>query len=145
MKPFHFPLQRVLDWREQQFQMLQLRREAAEAEVAATDARLVQVGLAVRHAEQFVTAESTIDAAVLAGFSAFRGRMKTMDAQLRSERSAAEARRLAVIQECVIARRRCRLLEKLRDRRREEHEQAINRELEEIASELTLARWQPNR
>jgi hypothetical protein len=39
------------------------------------------------------------------------------------------------------ARRRCRLLEKLKERRRAEWEKARDRELEELASESFLARW----
>ena len=40
------------------------------------------------------------------------------------------------------ARRRCRLLERLKDRRLAEWSKARDRELEELASESFLARWQ---
>jgi hypothetical protein len=39
------------------------------------------------------------------------------------------------------ARRRCRLLERLRERRWTEWQQARDRELEELASDSYLARW----
>ncbi len=39
------------------------------------------------------------------------------------------------------ARRRCRLLEKLKERRRAEYDYEMNRELESLASETFLARW----
>jgi flagellar biosynthesis chaperone FliJ len=39
------------------------------------------------------------------------------------------------------ARRRCRLLEKLKERRKADWTVALNRELEELASESYLAQW----
>ena len=145
MQPFRFSLQRVLDWRQQQFEALQLRREAVEAELAANHQQRAQVAAGIRDAEQFIGAQDSLDAAALAGLADYRRRMHEVDRELRARRGAAEARRAAVVQECLAARRRCRLLEKLRERRRLEHEQASARELEEVASELTLARWSPRR
>src|SRR5205814_3174698 len=41
----------------------------------------------------------------------------------------------------LLARRECRLLEKLRQVRRKDWEEAVNREFEALAAETYLARW----
>jgi hypothetical protein len=57
-------------------------------------------------------------------------------------RRAEQARKLAECEQAMLeARRRCRLLERLRERRLAEWRSATGRELEEIAAESHLARF----
>jgi hypothetical protein len=77
----------------------------------------------------------------LAALDHFRLRVKNDEARIAAQRVEA-AREAAARQEAMLtARRRSRLLDRLRERRLEDWEAARDRELDEIASESFLAQW----
>ena len=77
----------------------------------------------------------------LAALGRFRLLVQSREKQFSTERAECErelvARKLAMLE----ARRRCRLLERLKERRLAEWTLTRDRELEEVASESFLARW----
>ena len=77
----------------------------------------------------------------LAALSAFRGAVRDKEKAIAARRvessKAADAQMAVMLQ----AQRRCRLLERLRERRLSEWRTAEDRDLEQLATESYLARW----
>jgi hypothetical protein len=98
-------------------------------------------------AEQLFAAETDVrtgpnlngsDLAALAGFRRYVDQRR----EHLATRRAQEERKLAEIEAALLeARRRCRLLERLEQRRREEWTRLSNAEIERTASENYLAQW----
>lgn len=87
-------------------------------------------------------AVSGADLEALGAFRLFARAKKAVMEQSRAE----QRKRLKAREEAMLeARRRCKLLEKLKERRAEEWKAEENRALEEVASESFLAKWRPGR
>lgn len=141
MQAFRFRLQRVLHVREKQLEVEEVRFKQAAAAVAELDRSLSGMRASVALAETELRRSSKLDGSELAAFDSYRSGMQRRERELlgrRRERLNAMERQQAVMME---ARRRCRLLERLKERRREEWDAARDRELEETASESFLAGW----
>jgi len=139
MTSFRFRLEKVLDWRRQQMELEEAgfkRQTTAIAEMDGACAALEASGI---RAELEVRAWSPLagnDLAALAGFRLHTRRQEQEIARLRAEaQKKLEARQATLLE----ARRRCRLLERLRERRLAEWQTACDRELEELAAESYLA------
>jgi len=141
MNSFRFPLQKVLDWRQTQLELEEARFKQQLAALAALDAEHAALEAAGIKAEIQVRDWSALDGSDLAALGSFRLRVKQKEEQndirRRECRSHLEAQQSAMLE----ARRRCRLLERLKDRRRAEWQSAQDRELEQLASESFLAKW----
>jgi flagellar export protein FliJ len=140
MTPFRFRLEKVLEWRRRELEREDhgFKREvAALAEMDRRHAELEATGV---RAEIQVREWSPLAGSDLAALGSFRVRVKQQEKALAAARAdqekQAEAQRLVMLE----ARRRCRLLERLRERRLAEWEKARDREIEELASESCLAR-----
>jgi hypothetical protein len=141
MTAFHFRLEKVLAWRRTQLELaeMEFRREAAAlAELDRTasqlEARSTRTEAEVRH----WTPLDGRDLAALSGFRIYVGRRVR---ELADQR-ASQARKLAEREQAMLeARRRCRLLERLRERRLAEWQSANAHEVEEVAAESYLARF----
>ncbi len=141
MKAFRFQLGRVLDLRAAQLD----REENALKELFAERKRQEQV-LADLRAEwlrsgRSLTLESRIDGSELSALGAYRGHLRDREQGLRRQREEHDARIAGQRGRVLEARKRVRLLEKLRDRRRSSWEHELGRELEALAGEAFLARW----
>ncbi|SPE29220.1 conserved hypothetical protein [Candidatus Sulfopaludibacter sp. SbA3] len=77
----------------------------------------------------------------LAALGGFRLHVKMQERAIAARR--AERQKLLEAQQAAMleARRRCRLLERLKERRRAEWQAASDREVEEVAAESFLAGW----
>jgi hypothetical protein len=141
MTTFQFRLDRVLAWRRTQLELaeIEFRREAgalAELEHASADleARSIRTEAEVRQWSSLAGS----DLLALSGFRLHVGRRAKELAAQRTQQAGKLAEREQAMLE---ARRRCRLLERLRERRLAEWQAASGRELEQVASESYLARF----
>jgi flagellar export protein FliJ len=139
MTSFRFRLGKVLDWRRQQMEHEEAgfkQQTAALAEMDGVRAALEAAGI---HAELEVRTWSPLagnDLIALAGFRLHTRKQEQEIARLRAEaQTNLDARQATMLE----ARRRCRLLERLRERRLAEWQTAYDRELEELAGESYLA------
>jgi hypothetical protein len=139
MAPFQFRLARVLDWyrercRLEENQLRVLAELAARAE-SAIELHLKEV---LAHQTELFRSKS-LQAFELAALGSFCRQAKKREAQLsenwKKSKSSLENQRKIVL----AAQQRLQLLEKLHDRRLEEHRYEGARELEELASETYLA------
>jgi hypothetical protein len=141
MKAFHFPLERVLSLRRTQLELEDARFRQSAAALAAIDRARAELGAAAVAADLEVRSAASIAGADLAALDEFHRHVRSQEHMLAGRR-AERVRELAA-QEAAMheARRRCRLLERLRERRRAEWKTENDRELEQVAAESYLARW----
>jgi flagellar export protein FliJ len=141
MKPFHFQLERVLQWRRRQAEiedfklaqtLAQAQRLQTEREALAESRRQAQLGVIRASA---TTAE---DLWTLRDYLVQADRQDRVLAERISKQArVVESQRLRTVE----AQRRREALERLRQSRHDEWRRETNRELEAFASEAFLARW----
>ena len=145
MKSFQFRLARVLEWRQTELELADGRFRRQLEVLAELDRERALLAEQRSSAESEVRADPHLSGSDLAAFAAFRRYVDRRREQL-AKRRAQEARKLAEVEAALLeARRRCRLLEHLEQRRREEWTLASNAEIERTASENYLAQWTQRR
>jgi hypothetical protein len=101
----------------------------------------VRLDLVRSRAEQAVREARTVEAGDLWALAAYRRRIIEELQAVARQRAECERQLAAQRQRVLEARRNCRLLEKLEERRRAEWRTAVDRETETLAAESFLARW----
>jgi hypothetical protein len=141
MRAFEFPLRQALQWRRSQLELEEnkLRRLAASLDELALAA--VRLDLVKGRAEGAVRQAPLVDAGDLWALAAYRQRLLAELRALALRRLACEREVAAQRQKVLEAQRQCRLLEKLEQRRLAEWQRAADSELESLAAESFLARW----
>jgi hypothetical protein len=141
MNSFRFPLQKVLDWRRTQLELEDLRFRQQSAAMADLDRASARLNASGSTAERQVRIWNPLAGGELAALGSFRLHVKLKETELAVPR--AECRKELGRRESVMleARRRLRLLERLRERRLAEWCEARDKELEDLASEAYLAKW----
>jgi hypothetical protein len=140
VKKFHFPLERVRQWRENQLALEEIRLEEMETQRLRIDAGLADLAREKAAGEQAVLDMDAPDALTLRSLDEFRRFSGRRRAALQQDRAAAEARIAAQRLRIVEAQRNVRLLDKLQARRRRLWDIAFDREIEEQAAEAFRAR-----
>jgi flagellar biosynthesis chaperone FliJ len=141
MKSFQFPLDKALGWRRSELHMAEARVEQQLAALAALDQARAELDAMGHRTEVEVRQFQPLVGGDLSALSAFRLSIRVRDRQLSAKRLECQ-KELAVRQAAIMeARRRCRLLEKLKDRRQAEWQSAADRELDELAADSYLAQW----
>jgi hypothetical protein len=141
MRAFEFPLRQALQWRRTQLELEEnkLARLAATLEEMALAA--VRLDLVKSRAEGAVRQSAVVEAGDLWALAAYRQRLIAELRALEQRRVAAEQQVAAQRQKVLEAQRQCRLLEKLEQRRHAEWQKAADGELDNLAAESFLARW----
>jgi hypothetical protein len=122
---------------------IKFKREAAA--LAEIDRRRAECEASGIRAEVQVRAWNPVTGRDLEALGAFRLQVKAREAELALER-AAQVKKLEAQEAAMMeARRRSRLLERLREQRAGEWSAAENRALETVASETYLAQWKGRR
>jgi len=141
MTTFRFPLQKVLDWRRTQLELAEASFQRQIAALASIDRAYAEMEASGIRAEMEVRRWDPLAGLDLAALGRFRLLVQSREKQISLQRAECQ-RELAVRKSAMLeARRRCRLLERLKERRLGEWTLARDRELEEVASESFLARW----
>ena len=141
MTSFRFPLQKVLDWRLTQLNLEEVRYKHQAAALAELDRARAEIEAAGVKAKIQVRDWGQLQGRDLAALGSFRQHVKLQEKQIHARRLDC-ARILAERQNAMLeARRRCRLLERLKERRLVEWKAACDHEMEELASESYLAQW----
>jgi flagellar export protein FliJ len=141
MRAFEFPLRQALAWRRTQLETERntLRQLVAKVEELAQAA--LRLDQARNRAELAVREATAVDAADLWAWAAYRQRMLSELRALAARKRECEQQVAAQRERTQEAERRCRLLEKLEERRRAAWRIEADRETESLASESFLARW----
>ena len=139
MKSFHFPLERALEWRRGQLELEENRVRRQAAAVAEIDRTRAELEATAIRAEVQVQAWTPLAGQDLAALARFREYVDHQERTLAVRRAACQRQLEEQRKVMLEARRRCRLLERLRERRLAEWRAASDRELEQFASECYLA------
>lgn len=143
MKKFEFRLQSVLDWRTRQLEIQESRLQALLGELAGFDAALEKIEADSREAEREAIASGNTQE--LAALDPFRARQRRERERVLARRAACERRIDEQRERVVEAGRGVRLLERLRDRKLADWHAESAKELEALAAESFLSRWQRGR
>jgi hypothetical protein len=141
MKTFHFPLEKALDWRRSQLGLAEVRVQQQLAALAGLDRERFEFEAMGHRTEVEVREFHPLAGNDLSALGSFRLWVKARERTLAAQRVEWQ-RELAARQAAMLeARRRCRLLERLKDRRWAEWQAARDRELEELAADSYLAQF----
>jgi flagellar biosynthesis chaperone FliJ len=140
MKKFHFPLSRVIDWREAQARLEESKLEGLYAEQRAIDARKNQLSRERESAENAV-AERGATGSELARLGEFHRFSAAEHARLEKLRDDCGQRIAAQIQAVTGKRRDARLLERLKQQKLIAWNREFSREIDAQAEEAYLAKW----
>ena len=141
MKSFQFPLAKALEWRRVQLELEEARFKQLLADLAGLDRRRAEIEASGIHAEMQLRGWNPVVAGDLTALGNFRLRVKSQETEIARLR-VESAKKLGEQQKRMLeARRRCSLLERLKERRLAEWTKDRDRELDEVASESYLARW----
>ena len=147
MKRFQFPLDRVLAWRQTQADIEEAKLQGLMAKLKALRETAAALESGVAAAEQELAAEigkrQTVNARELVQLANYRLGVRRDVLRLAAEQQ--QVQRGLEQQRAILtaARRKCRLLERLKQKARGQWEREYSRELESLAGDLHLARWKP--
>ena len=141
MKSFRFSLERALEWRRAELEQAEARFKQQTAELAAIERQRAESEAADLRAETEVRAWRPVSGEDLAALAAFRTGMRRQWELLQARRLECERTLAERQKEMMEARRRVRLLERLKERRLAEWRADFDRELEQQAAESYLAQW----
>jgi len=139
MKAFRFPLEKVLAWRRVQLEVEENKLRQLYADAARLDRERAGWEAAGIRAEADVREWTSLAGRDLEALAAFRVYVKQQERALSARRAECQQRLASGQQALLEARRRCRLLERLRERRLAEWQAGNDREIEQLASESHLA------
>jgi hypothetical protein len=145
MKAFRFPLEKALDLRRTQLTMAESRYRQQLAEVGALDRSRAEAEASGIRAELEIRQNTSVRGSDLAALDRFRLRVKKDEVRIAAQRETAVGELSARQDVMLLARRRSKLLERLRERRLKDWQADRDRELEEVASESYLAQWSRRR
>jgi flagellar export protein FliJ len=139
MTGFQFRLEKVLTWRRTELELAETLFKRQSAMIAELDRKRAEWEAAGIAAELQVRASESLDGSDLAALAAFRRHVRACEQGLAAQRTEAGKELERMQQTMLEARRRCRLLERLRERRLAEWQAETDRELEQIAADSYLA------
>jgi flagellar export protein FliJ len=141
MNAFRFPLQKVLDWRRTQLDMEEARLKQQIAALAGLERERSDLEAEGQRAETELRRWGNVAGADLAALGSFRLSVKAREREIEARHAQRQEAMKEQQARMLEARRRFRLLEKLKERRWTEWQAAQARELEELASDSYLAQW----
>src|ERR1700691_3720389 len=141
MSGFRFSLEKALDLRRLQLELEESKFQQQAAALLELDRIRDQIRASRASAEAQVRIGGSALGFDLPALGASSLHVQAKEKELAQRRvegeKKLEERRNAMLE----ARRRCRLLERLKERRKAEWDTAFNRELEAVAGESLLAQW----
>lgn len=144
MKKFQFPLERVREFRRLQLEMEEARLERLFGHLGELDAREREVEAALRQAEldlRWTAAEGALDPPQLDAIASYGEFSRRAIEDIARERKQTQVeigqQRLRVLK----ANQSAEILEKLRKRYRTHWQAEVDHEIETVAAENYLARW----
>jgi flagellar export protein FliJ len=141
MKTFHFPLERVLDWRRTQLRMVEselerLHTEHNRIQSGMTDLRNDRITFETR-----LIASNRLDGTDLAALDAFLNHTRDEHSRMNQALNVCQAKIKGQIEIVSAKRRDVHLLEKVKERRTEIWSADVAREIQQLAEDTHLGRW----
>jgi flagellar export protein FliJ len=145
MPAFHFRLERVLTWRRTELRIAEAQLERLQGELRAIEAAAEAVPRRLEAAQNSVTQSGSVRGSDLASIETFR--QWSLREGRRLAACAVEARKAIAKQTdaVVLARRGVKLVERLKERRRDAWKADADHELEAMAGEFAVSQWRRDR
>jgi hypothetical protein len=140
MKRFDFSLERVRRWRREQASLEELKLQQFRAEMASLQAAQQQILADRVESEQQVLTQSYVDPLQLESLDSYRQYTAGKVRHLESRKQQWEAKIADQLNRVIEARRKFELLERLRQAALDEWQAAVDKEQEDLAAELFLAK-----
>ena len=140
MKRFEFPLERVRRWRREQANLEELKLQQLRAELARIEAAQRQIETDISSSERQILTEPSLDPVLLVSLDAYRQGARGKIRDLMNRQRQCADRIAAQFKRVIEARRRFELLDRLRENALEQWKSAADKEQEELAAELFLAK-----
>jgi len=140
MKRFHFPLERVRRWRSEQANLEELKLQQLRAESARLAGAKREIEAEAAESAQRVLAQPAIDPLELTSLESYRQHLRRRIFELDNRQRQCEAKVAEQRQRVMEARRQFELLDRLHSKAWLEWVAEGNKEQEQIAAELFLAK-----
>jgi hypothetical protein len=140
MKRFDFSLERVRRWRREQASLEELKLQQFRAEMASLQAAQQQILADRVESEQHVLTQAYVDPLQLESLDSYRQYTAGKVRHLESRKQQWEAKIADQLNRVIEARRKFELLERLRQAALDEWQAAVDKEQEDLAAELFLAK-----
>ena len=141
MKSFHFPLQRVLDWRTLQMRTEEEKLAALQTTLSTLIHRDNQLTAAQLKSELSLLGSDCIEGSDLQALAAFQVRIRSEREVLNASRRKCEAQIVEQRNRLLKARKDYRVLEKLKEKRWKTWTYLSDREVEHTAAENYISQW----
>jgi flagellar export protein FliJ len=141
MKAFQFPLQRVLEWRELQMRTEEEKLSTIQNKLAQVLHRENALTAAQLNAEMKVLGKPLVEASEFRALAAFQLRIRGEKVSLVAARKNLEVQIAEQRKRLLKARKDCKILENLKERRKKTWTYLNDRELENTAAESFISNW----
>jgi flagellar export protein FliJ len=141
MKTFHFPLQRVLEYRELQMRTEEEKLSTIQNQLAQVLHRENALTAAQLNAEMNLLGRAVVDASEFRALSAFQLRIRSEKVSLLTARNNLETQIAGQRKRLLKARKDCKVLENLKERRKKAWTYLSDREIENTAAESYISNW----
>jgi flagellar export protein FliJ len=141
MKAFYFPLQRVLEWRELQTRQEEEKLSTIQNKLAELLHRESALTAAQLNAEMNLLGRPVVDATEFRALAAFQLRVRGEKVSLVAARKNLEIQIAEQRKRLLKVRKDCKILENLKDRRKQAWTYLSERELENTAAESYISNW----
>jgi flagellar export protein FliJ len=141
MKAFRFPLQRVLEYRELQMRTEEEKLSTIQNQLAEVLHRENALTAAQLNAEMNLLGRALVEASEFRALSAFQLRIRSEKVLLLAARNNLETQIAEQRKRLLKVRKDCKILENLKDRRKEAWTYLSDREIENTAAESYISNW----
>jgi flagellar export protein FliJ len=141
MKAFHFPLQRVLEWRALQMRTEEEKLSTIQSKLAEVLHRESALVAAQLNAEMNLLGRTLLGGSEFRALAAFQLRIRSEKITLLTKRRNYEAQLAEQRKRLLKVRKDCKILENLKDRRKKAWTYLNDRELENTAAESYMSSW----
>ena len=141
MRAFHFPLQRVLEYRELQMRTEEEKLSTIQNQLAEVLHRENALTAAQLNAEMNLLGRAVVDAGEFRALSAFQLRIRSEKVSLLAARKSLEVQVSEQRKRLLKARKNCKILENLKEKRKKTWTYLSDREIENTAAESYISNW----
>ena len=141
MKAFQFPLQRVLEYRELQMRTEEEKLSTIQNQLAEALHRENALTAAQLNAEMNLLGRPLVEASEFRALSAFQLRIRSEKVSLLAARKNLEIQIAEQRKRLLKARKDCKVLENLKERRKKAWTYLSDREIENTAAESYISNW----
>lgn len=145
MKRFHFPLERIRQWREKQVSIEEIQLERLFSEQSLIEQRRALLEREGQDSAALVTTKKAMNHFELQAIDAFRRHVIAQRKVIAALLSECDRRIQEQQTKLTEARRKAELLNKLKDRKWKAWNNELSREIEAQAGEIFLAKWSSER